>query len=54
MVKHLQLALPNNPNQDSWSYYELFWINTTAFEDHLVIILKVSLADKSFIMNVYL
>ena len=47
------MALPNDPNQDMWSYYELLNIKLVVFDDHLVVIWQVPLVDKSFIMNVY-
>ena len=50
MAKYIQLALSNDPNQDTWSYYEPILINPLVFDDPLVVILQV---DKSLIMNVY-
>ena len=53
MAYHPQLALPNDPNKDIWSYFELLQIHPVVFDDYLVIILQVPLVDKSLIMNVY-
>ena len=41
MAQHPQLASPNDPNKDTWSYYNLFQINPIVFDDHLVVILQV-------------
>ena len=46
MAQHPWLPLPNDPNQDMWSYYELLWINPMVLDDDLVNILKVPLVDK--------
>ena len=51
MAQHPQSALPSDPNQYIWRYYELFQINPIVFDDHLFI--QVPLVDKSLIMNVY-
>ena len=43
MAQHPHLALPNDPNQDLWSYCKLLQINPVVFHDHLIIILQVPL-----------
>ena len=53
MAQHIPLVLPNDPDKDIWSYYELHWINPMVFADHLVAILPVPLVDKSLVINVY-
>ena len=53
IVQHPQLALPNNFNQNIWSYYKLLCINATVFDNCLVAILQVLLVDKLLIMNVH-
>ena len=53
MLLYIQLALPNNPTQDLWAYFELLSISPKVLHDHLVIVLQVPLVDKSPIMYVY-
>ena len=53
MAQQPQLALSNDPNQNIWSYYKVLWINPIGLDDHLVVILEISLIDKSIIMNMY-
>ena len=52
MAEHHHLALPNNHNEGIWSYYEFLQVCPIVLDGHLVIILKVPLIDKSFVMNV--
>ena len=53
MAQHPMLALPNDPDEDKWKYYEWFQINPTIFDDHLVLMPPVSLVNESLDMNVY-
>ena len=46
MAQHPWPALPNDCNQDIWSYYQLFWIKQLVCDDHLAVILQVPLIDK--------
>ena len=52
MAQDPQMALPNGPQQDIWTCYELLQINLIVLDDHLVGILQLPLVDKSHIMNV--
>ena len=52
MAKHPHLPLPNDSNQDIWSYYKLLQKDPIVFDDHLVIILQEPLVDKPLAMNV--
>ena len=53
MATYPHLSLPNNPNKDIWSYYELLQVGPIAFDDHSVIVLQGPLVNKSPIINVY-
>ena len=45
--------MPYDPNQDIDNYDELLQINSIGFDDHLVIILRVPLVNRSLIINVH-
>ena len=47
------MALPNDLDKDVWPYYELLWINSKVFDDHLVVILQVPVVDESLVMNMF-
>ena len=53
MALHPHLHLPNDHNEDIWSYYELPQVSFIVYDDHFLVILQVSVLDKSLAMNEY-
>ncbi|MCG8621088.1 MAG: hypothetical protein MJE68_03665, partial [Proteobacteria bacterium] len=53
MKRNPRLRLPEDPNQNIWSYYSLMRVTPVVMENFLAIILTIPLVDISLQMNVY-
>ena len=50
---HHQLALPDDPNDQIWTYYPIMQVSAIVMEGFLIVILSISLVDKSLQMDLY-
>ena len=53
MKRNPQLTLPEDPNVNIWNYYSIMKVTPFIMENFLLVILTISLADQSLIMNLY-
>ena len=53
MRQNPRLALPYDPDQDIWSYYNIMRVSPIIMDDFLLLILTVPLVDQSLQMDLY-
>ena len=53
MAGQPRLSLPDDSEEDIWSYYELLQIASLVFDGHLAIIIQILWVDRSLKMNIY-
>ena len=53
MKRNPRLRLPEDPDENIWSYYSLMRVNPVVMENFLAVILTIPLVDISLQMNVY-
>ena len=53
MKRNPRLRLPEDPDQNIWSYYTIMWITPIVMENFLLVVLTVPIIDTSLQMNIY-